>query len=282
MPMEIEERMLRRGGLAHRREVLEAGFPVATLRAFMRRSEVEVVRRAWLVLPGAPEGLRTAVQHGGRLACVSVARRRGWWIPEHVAPRVHLHIAPGSASVSTRGHVVRHWTIPLVPTSEYAVEESIEDALAHIAGCLPRPDALVLWESAMRVERLTVDALRVVRWATTAARECALRVHGLSDSGLETILVMPLRNRGLRVQQQMLIAGRRVDALVGERLVVQVDGYEFHSSSAQRSQDIAHDAQLRLRGYTVLRFSYAQIVHDWPSVERALSRAIAAGLHLAG
>ena len=39
--------------------------------------------------------------------------------------------------------------------------------------------------------------------------------------------------------------------------------------------------ELSLRGYTVLRFTYAQVVHDWPAVERAIARAIAAGAHLA-
>ncbi|GAA3632816.1 hypothetical protein GCM10022200_14760 [Microbacterium awajiense] len=57
--------------------------------------------------------------------------------------------------------------------------------------------------------------------------------------------------------------------------------YEFHSSSAQRGADIAHDAELRLRGYTVLRFSYHQVVRDRPGVERVIRRAVAAGLHLA-
>ena len=47
------------------------------------------------------------------------------------------------------------------------------------------------------------------------------------------------------------------------------------------AKDIAHDAELALRGYTVMRLSYAQIVHDWPAVERSIRRALAARLHLA-
>ena len=86
---------------------------------------------------------------------------------------------------------------------------------------------------------------------------------------------------GLPIRQQIHLAGRPVDVLIGERLVVQIDGYAFHSSSAQRTRDVAHDAELRLRGYEVLRFTYAQVIHDWPSVERAISRAIAAGAHRA-
>ncbi|MET0735166.1 MAG: DUF559 domain-containing protein, partial [Microbacterium sp.] len=72
-----------------------------------------------------------------------------------------------------------------------------------------------------------------------------------------------------------------VDALIGDRLVIQVHGYEHHATSAQRSKDIAHDAELRLRGYTVLRFSYAQVVHESRLVEATIRRAVAAGLHLA-
>lgn len=34
-------------------------------------------------------------------------------------------------------------------------------------------------------------------------------------------------------------------------------------------------------GYTVLRFTYSQVMHDWPMVERTIARAIATGKHLA-
>jgi very-short-patch-repair endonuclease len=137
--------------------------------------------------------------------------------------------------------------------------------------------ALVLWESAANIEKLAGDYLRGLAWASRAARNLAAQVTGLSDSGLETLLVEPLRRAGLRVRQQIVLAGRPVDLVIGDRLVVQLDGYAFHSSSAQRSSDIAHDAQLRLRGYTVLRFSYAQVVHDAANVLLTLRRAVAAG-----
>lgn len=63
--------------------------------------------------------------------------------------------------------------------------------------------------------------------------------------------------------------------------MVQTDGYAHHASSAHRSADIAHDAELRLRGYTVLRFSYRQVVHERALVDRTIRRAIAQRLHLA-
>ena len=104
---------------------------------------------------------------------------------------------------------------------------------------------------------------------------------GRAAPGLETIFISRVRRRGVSVRQQIVIAGHAVDALIGERLVVQIDGYMFHSSAADRGRDVAHDAELVARGYTVLRFTYAQLIHDWPSVDRSIGRALAAGLHRA-
>ena len=105
---------------------------------------------------------------------------------------------------------------------------------------------------------------------------------GLSDSGLETICVVRLSRWGIPIRQQIVLAGKRVDVLIGERLVVQIDGFAFHSTAARpRTRRRARCRDSSLRGYTVLRFTYAQVVHDWPAVERAIARAIAAGAHLA-
>ncbi len=194
----------------------------------------------------------------------------------------HVHMVPGSGSARLPdGWPGRlHWTIPLSPPGR-GLMATVEDALAHVAGCVPHDAALAVWESAVRVEGLAPEALRRIPWTSRAARDLAGEVVGLSDSGLETLVVLPLRRWGVPVVQQARIAGRFVDLLVGERLVLQIDGFAHHSSSAQRTKDIAHDAELALRGYTVMRLSYAQIVHDWPAVERSIRRALAARLHLA-
>lgn len=174
-----------------------------------------------------------------------------------------------------------HWTRAIAPPPGYGLLESVEDTLAHVAVCLPPEDALVVWESAVRSERLDVEALRRVRWNSLPARACADAVRGLSDSGLETIFVTRLFRWQLTIVHQVMIAGHHIDFLIGTRLAVQIDGYAFHSSATQRSRDVALDAELTLRGYTVLRFTYAQVVHDWPAVERVLARAVAMGAHLA-
>ena len=271
-----------RDGIAHRADILGAGFTVAALRRFVRDGQAVLIRRAWAALPQVHPDLLAAARAGGRVSCISLARMRGWWMPEALDARVHLHLSPraGSANLPPGWPAVLHWTKPIAPSGRGLVG-TVEDALAHIALCLPFDDALVLWESASRIERLAPEALRTIRWPGPGARALAASVEGLSDSGLETLVVLPLRRWGLRIRQQVYLAGRPVDVLVGDRLVVQIDGYEHHSSSAQRSADIAHDAELRLRGYTVVRVSYRQVVHEWASVERTLRRLVAAGYHRA-
>ncbi len=277
---DLAEWLAARGGIAHRRDTLRAGFTVPLLRRLVGMGRVEAIRRAWLALPAADAELVAAARAGGRVSCLTLARRRNWWMPEGVDAGIHLHLTPGSRSPQGDA-CVRHWNLPIAPVASTTLAATVEDALAHVALCLPHDLALVVWESASRTEGLAADYLRGVRWRSLAARELSADVMGLSDSGLETLLVVPLRRWGLRVRQQVVLRARPVDLLVGERLVIQVDGWEFHSSSAQRAKDIAHDAELRLRGYTVLRFGYAQIVYDRAGVEAIIRRAVAAGLHRA-
>ena len=202
-------------------------------------------------------------------------------MPDDVDPRRHMSRAPNARAVPVSPDEVIHWSKPVAPASALVLHESIEDALAHIASCVAPESARVLWESAIRIEGISAEALRKVKWTTRAASRLALEVSELSDSGLESIFLIRLGPWGLPIRQQILLAGRPVDFLIGERLVVQVDGHAHHSRAADRGRDVAHDAELRLRGYHVLRFTYAQVLHNWPAVERVIARAVAAGLHRA-
>lgn len=197
------------GGIAHRDAAANAGYGLAVRRAAVRDGSVARVRRNWLATGAAPADLRTAARNTGRLACVSVARRRGWWLPEGVDERVHVSLDPHAAPPDRS--VVGHWSRPIAPAPGYGLVESIEDALAHIALCTTPEAARIIWESAIRVEDLSVEAVRRVGWPSPEARTCAESATGLSDSGLETIAVVRLSGWGVPIRQQVLIAGRPVD-----------------------------------------------------------------------
>ena len=74
----------------------------------------------------------------------------------------------------------------------------------------------------------------------------------------------------------MRIAGvGGVDALIGDRLIVEVDGRDNHDGASMRHKDLVRDANAAMWGYVTLRFDYALIVHDWDMVERAILGALA-------
>lgn len=266
------------GGIAHRADASAHGFSPDHVRAAIRAGHVLRIRARWIALPDAPTDLVAAAAAAARLTCISLARRRGWWIPEGISSELHLQVGPNAHR--HRDDAVFHWGAPLVDRGQRTLTAAIEDALAHIAECFTHEQARTLWESAVRSESLDIEALRAVRWPNVASRDLSTIVEGRSDSGIETIFVVRLSSWGVPLRQQVHLAGHRVDVVIGSHLVVQIDGFAHHSSAAARQRDVSHDAELRLRGYTVLRFTYGQIMHDWDAVERTISRAIAGGLHL--
>lgn len=280
--MHLEAWLTARGGIAHRSAADQAGFTPHAIRREVAAGRVLRVRRSWIALELADPDLVAAARAGGRVSCVTAARRRGWWMPRPGEPGIHLHLPPHATSpdLGSSFDGVVHWTVPLAPAPPHDLLDSVEDTLEQVARCLDTESALVVWESAVRSEGLAVEAMRRVLWKSRRATDLSQRVTGLSDSGLETIFVTRISAWGVRIRQQIVLADRPTDVLLGEWLVVQLDGFAFHSTAAQRSRDAAHDAELMLRGYTVLRFTYAQVMHDWPAVERTIARALAAGAHL--
>ncbi len=173
-------------------------------------------------------------------------------------------------------HARVHWSEPLVPRVPGVLVDPIENVLTILAACVPEEQARATWESALRKKYVDIEALRQLP-LSGRARRIAEIVTPFSDAGTESIVVHRLRWLDERILQQVVIAGHRVDILIGECLVIQIDG--GHHIGAQRDQDNAHDARLRLMGYHVIRVSYAQIMNEWPVVQDLVLRAIARGLH---
>ena len=107
-----------------------------------------------------------------------------------------------------------------------------------------------------------------VQWLVDLARSDA-------DSGLESLLRLRLHLLGLRLDRQVDIAGvGRVDFVIAGRLILEADGDENHGADTLRHRDRARDAAASRLGYETLRFDYAQIVHDWPTVQAAIAGAL--------
>lgn len=272
----LSEWLARRGGAAHTREARAAAYSERAIADAVARG-VRRVRRSWLVLPNVEDAVMRAVEAGGRVSCLTQAGRMGLWVPAHTG--IHVSVAATASRVGTE--VIAHWGRMPSPVSSFATADGIVNTLQHVARCVPEREALTVWESAVRKGLIDSASLLSVQWHGTRAAALRAVVSLLSDSGLETIFVHRLRPFGLALRQQEHIDGHDVDVLIGERLVAQLDGWEFHRTAADRRRDIRADARLTLRGYTVLRFDWMQVLHQWAYVEETVLLAVAQGRHLA-
>ncbi|HWL59598.1 MAG TPA: DUF559 domain-containing protein [Microbacteriaceae bacterium] len=259
-----------RGGVVHRTDLIAAGYDPRRLGALR-------LNRAWYATANAPPELLAAARVSGRIACATAAAHLGLALL-HPPRALHLWV-PGHAKAGRRNGVRLHRAAPLVPRRRGELVIGAADVLEHVAICLPHDEALIVWESACSKGVLTAAQCRRIAWRPLAARRLAHEVTDLADSLLETLVAIRLRELGVAYQQQVKLLGHRVDFLIGARLVVQVDGYAFHSDARQRREDLEHDARLTLEGYIVIRVAYRDVVHTWPATEARLMLALAQGLH---
>ena len=264
-----------RGGVARATTLVAGGSSRYRIARAIDDGRLVRVRRDWVALPGADAELVSAARWGVVLSCVTAARRLGLWVPAE--DRCHVAADPGAAGGKPDRASV-HWSKPIVPRPPDALIDGIQNTLALVATCQPFESALAIWDSALRLRLVDATALRRLD-LPTAARQVLEKATPFADSGLETLFRFRLRWLREPIRAQVVILDRPVDFLIGARLVVQLDG--GHHVGAQRAADIAHDAQLALRGYHVLRFTYAQVMDDWPAVQEVIMHAVAAGLHLA-
>jgi len=260
------------GGVARTRTLAARGVSEYAQRQLVAAGTVERVGRGWLALPDADAALKSAARAGVVLTCVTAARRTGLWVLAEDRP----HVGAGARSQirTTIEHV--HWATPVVPRHPDSLVDRIENVLALVSRCQPYEAALAVWESALRKGLISRERMRRLALPPAARRLCA-EASDWSDSGLETLVPPRLRWLGLPIRQQVWIAGHRVDFLIGDRLVLQVDGATH--VGPQREEDIRHDAELLLLGYHVIRVGYGQVIGRWHEVQDAIMSAVAQGLH---
>lgn len=263
-----------RGGIVRVSRVTEQGFRRRVIEAAISAGLLTRPRRGWLAVGDVQPIWRDAAKFGVVLTCRTGALHYGLWLDD---AQGDPHVAVPMTRTGHVGVVAKvHWGRPLIERDPDALVDPIENVLAYIAECEPYEQALATWDSAFNKGLVEMAAMARLP-LRPAARRLLATASPFADAGLETYLRVRLRWLRVPLWIQTWIQGHRVDALIGERLVLQIDGK--HHVGPQRTEDIRHDAALMLLGYHVIRVSYQQVMHAWQEVQDLIMRAVAQGLH---
>lgn len=262
----------RLGGLARGTHLQTLGFSRRSLSRAVQRGEITRIRDGVFAAGPIDEHVRAATAHGGALTCASLLQMLGIWV---LTPTLVPHVWLGA-----NGHVHRHDGCSCLshfyrgrPPLGRA---PLETALVHFLRCAGDEAFFAAYESALRLRLLTGSArARIRAMIPASARWLANLARPDADSGLESLLRLRLHLLGIRLDCQVVIAGvGKVDFVIGGRLILEADGKENHDGDSKRHRDRMRDAAASALGYETLRFDYAQIVHDWPTVQAAILAAL--------
>jgi very-short-patch-repair endonuclease len=229
--------------------------------------------------PATAPDLRDAAAHGGIPACVSAAAALGLWL----MPYEGLHIA-----VPMRGRVHRHPACACrVHRSSgpavFGTREPAAQALQAILRCQGDEAFVVALESGLRRGVVGSSERAALRRRVPAGRRWLVDFARCdADSGLESLVRFRLHAHGIAVRSQVEVPGvGRVDFVIGDRLIIEIDGKGNHEAAPRRHRDLVRDAIAAGLGFETLRFDYAMIMHDWPTVLAVVIAKIEARAHLA-
>lgn len=295
----IREFGRRKQGLCSVDELRNAGVSTWSLsRAVRAGTVVRLCHRVYALEPAVPlprfivtdEGpsptyvrrVRTALLSLGEDATAigtTAAALRGWGllvepggIVDAAAPHHRTRASRADVRVERRRQLDRELVQVLPGTAAMAVTSAVQ-TLLDCAIVLPLVEAVVVCDSALRAGAVTVDQVREAcgpRRGTVGGRRLAKVLaycDPASGSVLESVQRMLMILAGLTgFSTQHIVRDRdgrflmRVDfAFEAERVIVEVDGFRWHPDG---HLDRRRDNVLAGLGWRVLRFSWAEVIHE--------------------
>ncbi|GAC68057.1 hypothetical protein [Gordonia soli] len=236
------------------------------------------VRHGWYARRTADPDVVAAVATGGVMSCVSALRRSGIWVPEHHgAPHVRGN-APAYRNISER--LCRPYG-RFVP--EAGPVDDVATAFRHAVRCLDDEGLVVVADSILNQGALSLDDLRqALHGSPLRIRSLLDRCDPRAESGPETMVRLRLRARGIPVRVQVWIwRVGRVDLLVGEKLILEIDSVAFHTGHERYESDRARDRRAVAQGLIAMRLTYRNVVHEWDAVYEEIAAIVRGRRHRA-
>lgn len=265
------------GGVAEAGTLRRFGVTAAHVSAASASGEVYRVRRGAYALPNADPVRVAELSWHGMATCITEAERRGLPVLDR-DDRIHLRVdharSQGGRNLSLPRHVVRH---PSAGTGRrLGVIEVIDDA----ARCINRAAQLALLDAALNrglivpgdITGLTLGGARRRAWLSRHA-------DGRAQSPLETLARVALIGARIPFDLQVQIPTvGRVDLLVDGRVIAEIDGRAYHEDPAAFTNDRRRDRAAVARGFTVLRFTAADVRDGGAVLVAAVCAALGAPL----
>jgi very-short-patch-repair endonuclease len=199
---------------------------------------------------------------------VSVPARRS---PRRAGIRVHRRRdLSGSDQSRCRG-------IPVTTPARTLIDLSTLLSPNHLEACVNQADRLGLIDPELL--RSEIGNHRGMDGVPVLRRILDRRTYRLTDSELERRFLRVIRRGRLpEPLTQRRVNGLRVDFYWPDlRLIVETDGLRYHRTPTQQAKDRVRDQRLLAAGFTVLRFTYAQVAFE-PDEVIATLRAVANGV----
>lgn len=265
------------GGVARRRTLL-AYVARAELERAVAAGDVVSLGRGTYAVPEADAALSAAVRLGGLVSHTSAALLHGWAVK--TVPRLpHITVSRGRRlPQDARDTAVIHRAELAAQGWLTTKEATLEQCLRHA----PFDEALSVTDSALRAG---FGAQRLLHLAETArgpgarqARRVAAAATPLAANPFEsTLRAIALEVPGLSVRPQVTLPGLGRPDLVDEqlRLILEADSFTWHGNRAALAADCRRYNRFVVEGWTVLRFSYEDVMGRPAEVRRVLVAAVA-------
>lgn len=275
--MGVLEAMARLGGVATAATLVRLT-SAKRVRVAEARGDIVRVGRGRYRTADADKALRRAIELRGMASHLSAAQLHGWEVPH--PPALPWITVPRNREVPKERRALVFWA-DLSEESGFVTSE-----VRTVVDCARRcafPEALAVADSALRAG---VDHVLVVRAAEAvrgkgARQACRVARHAsaLAANLFESVLRGIALDAGLDVRPQVEIdLGDRtvrpdlVD--LDRRLVIEADSWEFHAGKEAFQSDCRRYTDLVVAGWTVLRFTWWQVMDEPDWVRRCLQQIV--------
>ncbi|WP_298890954.1 type IV toxin-antitoxin system AbiEi family antitoxin domain-containing protein [uncultured Serinicoccus sp.] len=257
------------GGCATTRQLRGAGARARDVGAAVQEGRLVRARRGRYRLSSLQTHAAIAHRMSAVLSHRSACVQRGW--PVKQDPEWPEVVVPRNRNVSAEDQ--REALVRWRHLGDADAEDGVTTPLRTALDCgrdLPFDEALAVADSALRsgqVDRSRLlEAARVARGAgTRQLRRVALLADGRAANPFESVLRAICLEEGLDVvcQHQVVAHGLWAQAdLVdtSRRLVIEADSHEFHATRRGFRKDVRRYTEMVVFGWTVLRFSWEDVM----------------------